>query len=38
MTIGLYLAGGLVAAAITQLVENAQKDTEDVEQLSQDIL
>jgi hypothetical protein len=26
MTIGLYLMGGLVAAAITQLVDNAQKE------------
>lgn len=26
MTIGLYLMGGLVAAAITQLVDNAQND------------
>lgn len=29
MTVGLYLAGGLVAAAVTQLVENAQNDTAD---------
>lgn len=26
MTVGLYLMGGLVAAAVSQLVENAQKD------------
>lgn len=31
MTIGLYLMGGLVAAAIMQLVENAQSNNEDVE-------
>ena len=32
MTIGLYLVGGLVAAAVTQLVDNAQsnKDVEEV--------
>jgi hypothetical protein len=30
MTIGLYLMGGLVAAAITQLVDNAQSNNEDV--------
>ena len=30
MTIGLYLMGGLVAAAITQLVNNAQSNNEDV--------
>jgi hypothetical protein len=29
MTVGLYLMGGLVAAAVTQLVENAQNDHED---------
>jgi hypothetical protein len=29
MTVGLYLAGGLVAAAVTQLVENAQKANEE---------
>jgi hypothetical protein len=29
MTVGLYLAGGLVAAAVTQLVEDAQKKHEE---------
>ena len=33
MTIGLYLMGGLVAAAITQLVDNAQSNNEDVEEV-----
>ena len=33
MTIGLYLMGGLVAAAVTQLVANAQKKTEDAEEV-----
>jgi hypothetical protein len=33
MTIGLYLMGGLVAAAITQLVDNAQSKNEDVEEV-----
>ena len=33
MTIGLYFIGGLVAAAITQLVDNAQNNNEDVEEL-----
>ena len=28
MTIGLYLAGGIVAAAITKLVDNAQRNVE----------
>src|SRR5215831_7000582 len=31
MTIGLYLMGGLVAAAVTQLVDHAQGNSEDVE-------
>lgn len=35
MTIGLYLAGGLVAAAMAQLVENAQTDEEEVELFSE---
>jgi hypothetical protein len=30
MTIGLYVVGGLVAAGITKLVENAQRNNEDV--------
>lgn len=30
MTVGLYLMGGLVAAAVTRLVENAQSNHEDV--------
>ena len=38
MTIGLYLAGGLVAAAVTQLVENAQTNIEEEEQAGQFIL
>lgn len=29
MTVGLYLVGGLVAAAVTQLVENAQRPDEE---------
>jgi hypothetical protein len=33
MTIGLYLMGGLVAAAITQLVDNAQSNNDDVEKV-----
>ena len=33
MTIGLYLMGGLVAAAITQLVDNAQSNNENVEEV-----
>jgi hypothetical protein len=33
MTIGLYLMGGLVAAAITQLVDNAQSNNEDVKEV-----
>jgi hypothetical protein len=33
MTIGLYLMGGLVAAAITQLVDNAQSNNEKVEEV-----
>jgi hypothetical protein len=33
MTIGLYLMGGLVAAAITQLVDNAQSNKEDVKEV-----
>jgi hypothetical protein len=37
MTVGLYLAGGLAAAAMAQLVENAQTDDEDVEDFSQAI-
>jgi hypothetical protein len=35
MTIGLYLAGGLVAAAMAQLVENASADEENAEPLSE---
>jgi hypothetical protein len=34
MTIGLYLIGGIVAAATTQLVENAQSNDEDLKELS----
>ncbi len=30
MTVGLYLMGGLAAAAIAQLVQNGQSNTEDV--------
>lgn len=37
MTVGLYLAGGLAAAAMAQLVENAQTNDEDVEDFSQAI-
>jgi len=33
MTIGLYLIGGLVAAATTQLVDNAQSNNEDVKEV-----
>ena len=33
MTIGLYFMGGLVAAAVTQLVDNAQGKDEDVEEV-----
>lgn len=33
MTLGLYLMGGLVAAAITQLVDNAQSINENVEEV-----
>lgn len=33
MTIGLYLMGGLVAAAIAQRVDNAQSNNEDVEEV-----
>jgi len=33
MTIGLYLAGGLVAAAVTQLVDSAQNNNYDVEEI-----
>jgi hypothetical protein len=33
MTIGLYLTGGLVSAAITQLVNNAQSDNQDIKEL-----
>jgi len=29
MTIGLYLIGGIVAAATTQLVDNAQENNKD---------
>ncbi|HWJ28004.1 MAG TPA: hypothetical protein VNS32_15770 [Flavisolibacter sp.] len=32
MTVGLYLVGGLVAAAVTQLVENAQSSSENEEE------
>jgi hypothetical protein len=32
MAIGLYLMGGLVAAAITQMVDNAHSNNEDVEE------
>jgi hypothetical protein len=37
MTVGLYLSGGLAAAAMAQLVENAQTNDEDVEDFSQAI-
>jgi hypothetical protein len=33
MTIGLYLAGGLVAAAVTQLVDKAQNNNDYVEDI-----
>ena len=33
MTVGLYLMGGLVAAAVTQLVDNAQHKDEDAEEV-----
>jgi hypothetical protein len=33
MTIGLYLMGGLAAAAVAQLVDNAQNNNEDVEEV-----
>jgi hypothetical protein len=33
MTVGLYVMGGLVAAAVTQLVDNAQNDNEGVEKV-----
>jgi len=33
MTVGLYLMGGLVAAAVTQLVDNAQSNSEDAEEV-----
>ena len=33
MTIGLYLMGGLVAAAITRLVDKAQSNNEDAEEV-----
>jgi hypothetical protein len=33
MTIGLYLMGGLVAAGITQLVDDAQSNNKDVEEV-----
>ena len=35
MTVGLYLMGGIVAAAVTQLVDNAQRNSEDVEEVYQ---
>ena len=34
MTVGLYLAGGLVAAAVSQLVENAQRTVEEEPEVS----
>ena len=33
MTVGLYLTGGLVAAAVTRLVDKAQSNKEDVEEV-----
>lgn len=33
MTVGLYLMGGLVAAAVTQLVDNAQSNNEEAEEV-----
>ena len=33
MTVGLYLAGGLVAAAVAQLVDSAQRNNESVEEM-----
>jgi hypothetical protein len=33
MTIGLYVVGGLVAAGITKLVENAQRNEEDAKEI-----
>jgi hypothetical protein len=33
MTMGLYLMGGLVAAAVTQLVDSVQNNNEDVEEI-----
>jgi hypothetical protein len=33
MTVGLYVMGGLVAAAVTQLVDNAQSDNQGVEKV-----
>jgi len=33
MTVGLYVMGGLVAAAVTQLVDNVQHDNKDVEKV-----
>lgn len=33
MTVGLYVMGGLVAAAVTHLVDNAQSDNKDVEKV-----
>jgi hypothetical protein len=39
MTIGLYLAGGLAAAAMAQLVENAQTtEEEDADPFSEVII
>jgi len=33
MTVGLYVMGGLVAAAVTQLVDNAERDNKDLEKV-----
>ena len=33
MTVGLYVMGGLVAAAVTQLVDTAQRDNQHIEEV-----